>query len=279
MKTLVKVLIIIAAIVLIGVIIVLVISYNSDPARQEVLETQSFDAQIEDMEINVENARVDFVPSEDDTARLVLSGNSDDFTLTTDLTGGRLIIQVEDRSQFFNFDFNRTYSLQISVPENGLDSLTVESDNGTIQARDIEAAELSLEVNNGRINLQAVESETVNIETDNGAVDITEMEANMAVRSSNGRIIFNDVSGELQARANNGRIELSTETLDFPVDFETNNGRIEIRTDSEPSNARIQARVDNGSINVYGLENEESVFGDGDVLIQLESNNGRIVVE
>jgi len=279
MKILVRLLIIIATIVLIGVIIVLVISYNSDPARQEVLETQSFDVQIEDMEITVENARVDFVPSEDETARLVLSGNSDDFTLTTDLSGGRLIIQVEDRSQFFNFDFNRAYSLQVSVPENGLDSLTVESDNGTIQARDIKAAELSLEANNGRINLQTVESETVNIETDNGAVDITEMEANMAVRSSNGRIIFSDVSGELQARANNGRIELSTETLDFPVDFETNNGRIEIRTDNEPSNARIRARVDNGSINVYGLENEESIFGDGEVLIQLESNNGRIVVE
>lgn len=279
MKTLVKVLIIIAAIILVGVIIVLVISYNSDPARQEVLEEQTFDGQIEDMEITVENARVDLVPSEDDTARLVLSGNSDDFTLTTDLSGGRLIVDVKDRSQFFNFDFNRTYSLQVSVPENGLDSLTVESDNGTIQARDIEAAELSLEANNGRIDLESVNSETVNVETDNGAVDITEMEANMAIRSSNGRIIFNNVSGELQARANNGRIELSTETLDFPVNFETNNGRIEIRTDSEPSNARIRARVDNGSINVYGRENEESVFGDGNVLIHLESNNGRIVVE
>ncbi|MFC4714245.1 DUF4097 family beta strand repeat-containing protein [Planococcus dechangensis] len=279
MKTLVKVLIIIAAIILVGVIIVLVISYNSDPARQEVLEEQTFDGQIEDMEITVENARVDLVPSEDDTARLVLSGNSDDFTLTTDLSGGRLIVDVKDRSQFLNFDFNRTYSLQVSVPENGLDSLTVESDNGTIQARDIEAAELSLEANNGRIDLESVNSETVNVETDNGAVDITEMEANMAIRSSNGRIIFNNVSGELQARANNGRIELSTETLDFPVNFETNNGRIEIRTDSEPSNARIRARVDNGSINVYGRENEESVFGDGNVLIHLESNNGRIVVE
>lgn len=279
MKALVKVLIIIAAIVLIGVIIVLVISYNSDPARQEMLEEQTFDAQIDDMEITVENARVDLVPSDDGIARIVLSGNSDDFTLTTDLSGSRLIIEVEDRSQFFNFDFNRAYSLQVSIPESGLDSLTVESDNGTIQAQDIKAAELSLEANNGRINLESVVSETVNVETDNGAVDITEMEADMAIRSSNGRIIFNDVSGELQAQANNGRIELRTETLDFPIDFVTNNGRIEIRTDNEPSNARIRARVDNGSINVYGLENEESVFGDGDVLIQLESNNGRIVVE
>lgn len=279
MKALVKVLIIIAAIVLIGVIIVLVISYNSDPARQEMLEEQTFDAQIDDMEITVENARVDLVPSDDGIARIVLSGNSDDFTLTTDLSGSRLIIEVEDRSQFFNFDFNRAYSLQVSIPESGLDSLTVESDNGTIQAQDIKAAELSLEANNGGINLESVVSETVNVETDNGAVDITEMEADMAIRSSNGRIIFNDVSGELQAQANNGRIELRTETLDFPIDFVTNNGRIEIRTDNEPSNARIRARVDNGSINVYGLENEESVFGDGDVLIQLESNNGRIVVE
>jgi len=60
------------------------------------------------------------------------------------------------------------------------------------------------------------------------------------------------VSGELEAQANNGRIELETDTLDFPVDFDTDNGRIEIRTETEPANARIEARVDNGSIDIYG---------------------------
>lgn len=279
MKTFVKVLIIATALFLIGVIAVLYAIYNSDPAQQDVLEEKTFGAEIEDMEIMIENSRVDFLPSNDSTSRIVLTGNNDDFTLRTDISGGRLVIEVKDRSRFFVFGFNRSYSLQVYVPADGLASLTVDSNNGTVQAKDIQAAELLLEADNGRIELEAVESETVNIETANGAIDLTNMDADMIVRSSNGRIIFTDVSGELKAKANNGRIELTADTLDFPVDFETTNGRIEIHTKNEPANARIQARVDNGSIDVFGRDSGQVSFGSGEVLIKLVSKNGRIVVE
>lgn len=279
MKTLIKVLLIATALFLIGAIAILYAIYNSDSAEQEVLEEKTFDAEIEDMEIIVENSRVDFLPSNDGTSRIVLTGNSDDFILKTDISGGRLFIEVEDRSRFFVFGFHRSYSLQVYVPEEGLESLTVDSNNGTIQAQGIRAAELSLEADNGRIDLEAVESDVVNIETANGAIDLAKMDADMTVRSSNGRIIFTDVSGELQAKANNGRIELTTDTLDFPVDFETNNGRIEIHTKNEPANARLQARVENGRLEVFGRNSGQVSYGSGDVLIKLATKNGRIVVD
>lgn len=279
MKTLVKVLIIIAAIVLIGVIIFWYVSYTTNPEQQELLEEQTFNEQIENMEIMVKNSRVGILPSDDSTARIALSGTNDDFTLNTDLSGTRLIIEVEERPRFSLFGFNHSSTLQVFVPASGLDSLSVDSTNGAIRVADIQASEVSLEANNGRIDLEAVESDRVDAETANGRVELTSIDADITIRASNGRIILREVAGEVEAKANNGRIDLIVDRLDFPVDMETNNGHIEIRTDNEPSNARIQARVDNGSINVYGLENEESLFGDGDVLIQLESNNGRIVVE
>lgn len=279
MKTFVRVLTIILVLFVIGVIAVLYAIYNSDPAQQDLLEEKTFDAEIEEMEIMVENSRVDFQPSNDETSRVVLTGNSDDFTLKTDVVDGRLVIEVEDRSGFFNFGFNQNSSLQVYVPANGLASLAADSNNGTIQAKDIEVAELALEADNGRIELDAVDSERVDIETANGRIELRNMEADISARASNGRIIFTDVSGELEARASNGRIELAADMLDFPVDFETNNGHIEIRTENEPDNALIESRVDNGSIDVYGQDSEEVTFGNGDVLINLASNNGRIVVE
>ncbi|MBT2570080.1 DUF4097 family beta strand repeat-containing protein [Planococcus sp. ISL-110] len=279
MKTLVRILIIVTVLFVIGVIAVLYAIYTSDPAQQEVLEEQTFDEEIENMEITVENSRVDFLPSDDGTSRVVLTGNSDDFTLETDVSGGRLTIKVEDRSGFFVFGFNRSSTLQVYVPATGLASLSVNSINGAIDAKDIQAAELSLEANNGRIEMEAVESDKVDVETANGRIELTNIEADMTVRASNGRITFTDVSGEVQAKANNGRIDLTTDTLDFPVDFETNNGHIEIQTENEPSNARIEARVDNGNIDMYGQDSSEISFGNGEVLITLVSNNGRIVVE
>ncbi|HSI67234.1 MAG TPA: DUF4097 family beta strand repeat-containing protein [Planococcus sp. (in: firmicutes)] len=276
MKTVIRILLIL---ILLGVIAVMLSIYNSEPAQQDVLDEQTFEEEVEEMQISTQNSRVDFLPSTDGTSRVVLTGNSDDFTLTADLSDGRLEIEIEDRSRFFNFDFSRSYSLQVYVPENGLASLSADSDNGAIQAVNIQADELALEADNGRIELQNVESERVHVQTDNGRIELTGMDAEIIARSSNGRITFTDVSGSLQAQASNGRIELTTATLDFPVDFETNNGRIEIRTDSEPTNARIQARVDNGNIDVYGQESEEVLFGDGDALIRLTSNNGSIVVQ
>lgn len=279
MRIFVRILAIAAALLLIGTVSVVYSVYQSDPARQEVLEERKFAEEIEDMVITVENSRVDLLPSTDGSFRVVLTGSSDDFTLNTDISGTRMEIEVEDRSRFFVFGFNRSSSLQVYIPESGLASLDAESDNGAIQVKDIQADELTLEADNGRIELDSVESGNVHVETDNGRIELSRIEASMNVRASNGRIIFTDVSGELQAKANNGRIELTVDTLDFPVNLETNNGRIEIETENEPDNARIEARVDNGSIDVYGLENEQSIFGAGDVLIQLEANNGRIAVK
>ncbi|RLJ86696.1 DUF4097 family beta strand repeat-containing protein [Planococcus citreus] len=279
MKTFWRLVLILASLTLLGIVIAVYILGQADPAQQEVLDEQSFTEEIENMEITVENSRVEIMPSDDARSRIVLLGNDDDFTLNTDSAGGRLAIEIEDRSPFFNFDFNRSYTLQVYVPASGLDSLSAESNNGSIEANDIRAAEFTLEADNGRIVLEAVDSETVDVETDNGRIELNDMEADISVRSSNGRIMFSEVAGELEAQANNGRIELETDTLDFPVDFDTDNGRIEIRTETEPANARIEARIDNGSIGIYGRENEETVFGSGDVLIRLVSNNGSITVE
>lgn len=279
MKTFWRLILILASLTFLGFVIVIYILGQAEPAQQNVLEQQDFSEPIEVMDITVENSRVDILASEDETTRVVLSGNDDNFTLNTEAAGGRLTIEVDDRSPFFNFDFNRSYTLQVYVPASGLDSLSAESNNGSIEANDMKADEFKLEADNGRILLDAVDSETVDVETDNGRVELRQMVAIISVRSSNGRILFSEVSGELEAQANNGRIELETETLDFPVDFETDNGRIEIRTGTEPANARIEARVDNGSIDVYGRENEETVFGNGDALIRLVSNNGSITVE
>lgn len=194
-----RILIIIASVFLVGVGIVLYLVYNSSPAQQEVLEEKSFTENIEEMEITVENSRVEIRLSEDETARIVMSGNNDDFTLNTEAAGGLLAIEVEDSTPFFNFDFNHSYTLQVYVPASGLDSLSADSNNGTIEVGEIRADELMLEADNGRITLDAVDSGRVEIETDNGQIELKDMEADISVRSSNGRILFSDISGKLEA--------------------------------------------------------------------------------
>ncbi len=279
MKVFLRVLLIIASLFLLGIGIVLYLVYNSGPESLGVLEERNYDETIDAVEVQLENAQLDIRPSEDDTTHFVLSGNSDNYKMNTEVTSGLLTIEVEDRSPLFHFDFNRSFVVELFVPASGLSSLTANSDNGRIAVNGIQADELWLSTNNGRIVLDAVDSEIIEAETDNGRIEITGTQADINARSSNGRLVFSEVAGELTARTNNGRIELTAETLDFPIDFETDNGRIEIHTETEPANALIEARVDNGSIDIYGHDNEATEFGRGDALIRLLSNNGRITVE
>ncbi|MDQ0427440.1 hypothetical protein QOZ98_000265 [Planomicrobium stackebrandtii] len=46
---------------------------------------------------------------------------------------------------------------------------------------------------------------------------MTNIEADMTIRSSNGRIVFTDVSGNLQAKSNNARIESRTDNSHIVV--------------------------------------------------------------
>lgn len=279
MKVFLRVLLIIASLFLLGIGIVLYLVYNSGAESLEVLEERNYDETIDAIKVQLENARLDIRPSEDATTHFVLSGNSDSYKMNAEVTGGLLTIEVEDRSPLFHFDFNRSFVVEVFVPASGLSSLTANSDNGRIVVNGIQTDELWLSTNNGRLVLDSVDSETIEAETDNGRIEITATQADINARSSNGRLVFSEVAGELTARTSNGRIELTAETLDFPIDFETDNGRIEIQTEIEPANALIEARVDNGSIDIYGRDNEATEFGRGDVLIRLLSNNGRITVE
>lgn len=279
MKVFVKFLIILLALCVIGVFVVLFAINNSNTAKEEVLKEKTFGMQFNAIDISVGNARIDFLPSDNDTTRVTLVGNSDDYTLNTDILGKRLIVSVEEPSRFLSFGFRHSYSLQVHIPAIGIDSLTADSRNGAIQANEIAADEISLEADNGRITIESVNSNVVIVETSNGAIEMTGVQADISARSSNGRIAFNDVSGKLDAQTNNGRIELIAATLDFPVNFKTNNGRIEIHTEKEPTNVRIQARVDNGSLDIFGNDSDQVRFGNGGALIKLVSKNGRIIVD
>jgi len=96
--------------------------------------------------------------------------------------------------------------------------------------------------------------------------------------SDNGRIEFDQVDGEITAITDNGRIVLAGEDLDRNIDFQTDNGSIEITTAQKATNATIFAKTGHGRIDVYGERNSRSRFGAELHQIKLKSDNGRITV-
>ena len=118
---------------------------------------------------------------------------------------------------------------------------------------DLQVENVDIESNNGRIVLKNLESKEVNVQTDNGKID------------------FHHVTGDIEAKSDNGQISMVTDNLDRSISFQTDNGLIKIHSNSEPKNATIHAKIDNGRIDIFGSANEETIFGNGKNMINIKN--------
>lgn len=218
--------------------------------------------EVMNIKVETDNLEIVILPTKEESIKLELEADHSQYDLITSIEGATLSIQANHkRIKLFNFDlFSFGSALTIHVPEKAYDSLQVENDNGRITLA-------NLEVNN------------INAATDNGRIELNNIISSMTVvKTSNGKIILDQVAGEVNGTTSNGSITFTTEHLDQRVDLKTNNGKIDLHTENEPTNVTFDVRVDNGTVRIFGESNWDTVIGKGDHLIKLETNNGKITV-
>ncbi|WP_186670415.1 DUF4097 family beta strand repeat-containing protein [Sporosarcina sp. BP05] len=259
-----KVFIIVALVLLVVGGITLMFN-TGDRFQNNAKKIEIDDQPFTNIEILTTNAAVEIVPTKDAVTTVSYSGktkNRSKFIFKAVVKENTLSIQFkEKRRSFINFGFSSLdLKLIVKVPEKQYDRIQAESDNGRIKVENIQTKELALETDNGTIELKTIDATTVNVKTDNGV------------------IILDHVDGTIIGRTDNGRISLVTNNLERPIELTTDNGRIEIQTEKEPTNATIDVKTDNGKINVFGYENKHTKFGNGEHLIKLRTDNGRITI-
>lgn len=210
-----------------------------------VSEEKSFDhPNITAIDINTSNASVEVIPVKNETAKVKLSGfqsPSTHYSFSADLEGTTLSIELKETQTSWINLFPTTLTLKVFLPEKQYESMDINNDNGSIHIKDLHA-------------------KTVHAETDNG------------------KISLRHVTAKMTGKTVNGDISLETDSLDRPLQFETDNGSIMIETEQEPTNAKLDVKVDNGSIDLLGQYKESTVIGKGENLIKLTTINGDILV-
>ncbi|WP_442961150.1 hypothetical protein [Pseudogracilibacillus sp. SO30301A] len=58
----------------------------------------------------------------------------------------------------------------------------------------------------------------------------------------------------------------------------TDNGRIDVQSNKEPTNAILDLKTDNGKVRVFGESNWVTVIGNGENIIKLTTDNGSITI-
>lgn len=256
-------------------------TFKSVNEAKDITEEKVVSDDFDEIEITSDEASVEILPTSDSEGSVVLSGKSSNYRLSVGVEGSTLKVDVAYRqNKLFTFDFASVLlDLKVYVPEKVYDSLQIGSDNGHVQVDDLQVKDAYVKTDNGRIKLNNLESSKVTAEADNGTIDLKNVAAaNVTVKADNGKIILDEVEGKLSGKTNNGSISLITSYLDRPIDFETDNGKIKIQTEKDPTNVIFDIKLDNGKADIFGKTNWDTVVGDGEHLIKLIAKNGKITV-
>jgi len=251
-------------------------------------------ANVTSVNIRTRNQNVVVLPTSALDATITATGLLTDSTLNVAVNNGNLSIEVnEPRQGTVNFNFfsvPRTSSeplqfisvvhplLEISLPQNIYNNLTITTSNGRIEISDLVIDNLNLNTTNGRVNVRNIIG-SLDVTSSNGRIEAADIDGDLFIRTTNGQMNFSNISGDIDAVTSNGSVDFRNDTIRQNVDIRSSNGRIELNLGEAPDNATFDVRTTNGSISLFGNNNQTQTFGDGRYDIVIRTSNGRITVE
>jgi len=244
------------------------ITYKSGENKVSLEEIQYFNASnIDELQIETINTRINIYPTSEEEIKVSLVGETTknmNYFLDVNFEEDEGILRVEVEEEqigWVNLNFFGGFvELSIYLPRKQYDLLDINTVNGAITMRDVQATAIQMESRNGKVEAEGVFSEM------------------MSIRNTNGRVGIKNSEGDLTVQTTNGHIDFISETIDQKVDLKTTNGRILMELEKEPENATFELSTLNGSATIFGESLREKVFGEGENKVQLFTTNGRIQI-
>lgn len=276
-----KKLVMVASVLLIIGIVGSLFNFKTLYSDKEMKEEKIIDTVFDTINISVDSAKIELIPTNEKNAILEYRTNYSDYNFSSEVKNSTLEVHVDmNQKKLFRFDFfSKGSALKLYIPKKQYESLQIESDNGRIMIEGIDVKTADIRTDNGRIEINNMASDNLTANSNNGRINLANVDAStVTTKSSNGKIVLNHVTGTLSSKTNNGSISLITEDLERSIDFKTDNGKIEIQTEKEPTNVIFDLKTDNGSIDVFNQSDWDTVIGNGDNTIKLETDNGKIII-
>ncbi|MDF2947232.1 MAG: hypothetical protein K0S51_1911 [Bacillales bacterium] len=167
------------------------------------------------------------------------------------------------------FNINGDLKMNIYIPNKVFDDFSIQSQVGRINVQDI------------NVNMLKIDSET-------GRITVNRVTAQDSVITSHvGKIELYELSGNVNSSTNTGAIELRTKELSKVTRLKTDVGEIEVHLLKLPSDLKIDANTDIGSIDISipGLDEKSEnrsltkTIGNGSNQLILETSTGSISVQ
>ncbi len=189
--------------------------------------------------------------------------------------------------------------LVITIPDAQKVDVHLELSNGSVTASNMQMKEqLTIRTSNGNIQVANVQG-GLNLTTRNGDIEVKDVTSISIMRTNNGDVLIENVSASVDATTNNGDVEVRGTASDLYL--KTNNGEIVVESDAVNGNWQLEtnngdislALPEQGDFRIRGrgkvdtsldwLEVQrrsvEGQKGSGQYLIEVETQNGEIVIQ
>ncbi|QDQ00949.1 DUF4097 domain-containing protein [Lysinibacillus fusiformis] len=284
----------IIAFLLMGVIGGVVFSLKAVDEKSYKKE-QSFDGdQIEEVELNSESWNIELESSESEKMTITVDGkqqNSENNPVSINKVGNKIKVQQQDSTGGIlgNLSFGKKGTIHISLPNNGVNMITVNNSYGDIEINNIVTKDIIITNDSGSKNIKGLSSDKGKITSNDGELSIMDSSLNdLSIVSTNGDSYITRVtSPKLEITSTSGEVLMKEMKEGESLFVETGSGDITVSYKEAPSSLVLTANSDSAdvTIDLGGYREEkntekshEGKIGDASNRLELVSREGVINV-
>nr|WP_213471130.1 DUF4097 family beta strand repeat-containing protein [Paenibacillus dendritiformis] len=254
----------------------------------------SFEANgIEAIEMNNDSWDIEFKNTESRQITIACEGkrqdkNSDPVTLLHD--GKKIVITQQDQGGMGGFSFGKKGTIYISIPDRGVDSITLHNGAGDIKMKDVTAANLVISNDSGTEMMEGLSADKGEFTSRDGELNLKDSLLNQLTITSlsGGSYITGVTSPEMTITSTDGEVSLQEMQEGKSLRIETKSGDIAVSYRAAPVSLRLAAHSGSSDISVDldGFKEngssetaKEGTIGEAAHKLELISEYGTITVK
>ncbi|WP_188207751.1 DUF4097 family beta strand repeat-containing protein [Alkalibacillus aidingensis] len=233
-------------------------------------ESETYDPnEVDRILVDVDLARVNVQATDEDQILVEYRGeltshNMERMDVDINNTDRQLQIGFEYRQPSLSLFLNQSVEIDVHLPQETFEEVTVDSSAGRSIISDVSANEVNLRSSAGRVDLQNIDSNKTFVTTSAGRVEVDQIKGDLNINTSAGKIIA------------------KLDRLEQDVTLEATAGEVELLVQEEPTNMNLdfQASAGKGSV-LVPLEYEvnssnviKGTVGDGDHYVRVRTTAG-----
>ncbi|HEK9101870.1 DUF4097 family beta strand repeat protein [Bacillus pfraonensis] len=281
--------------ILIVLVAGVVFSLKEVGAKSFETETSFMVDSVEEIEINNENWDVAIKSAQSNKVAIAVEGKQEDKKndpVTMKKDGKKIVVDQKGQKEGFagGFSFGKKGIIYISIPKNGVDTITLNNSSGDIKMNDVTTKNIVFSNESGAEKIEGLLAKKGNFTSKGGELSLKNSSLQeLSVASTTGDNYLTNVrSPKIKVTSTDGEVLIKETIEGKSLLIETKSGDISVSYKEAPTSLQLAANSDSSDIAVSlnGFKKrtntektKEGVIGDASNKVEILSKKGTICIK